>query len=171
MHHRAAEYEDGNFECPSCDRLFEHVTPYRGAHVSDDDGSPQPSSPSNAASSSSNRGKGKNSTSTSTSKGRDAMGFEPMSEDSTWVQRSDTDADFPLLPSTKTAALKAILLKGFRDAPRDKVSCPLSSCDLECLTSCETLKVYTVPEAKSQLGCYLRPISSSRTYRRPYLRR
>ena len=56
------------------------------------------------------------------SKGRDAMDFEPASKDSTWIARSDYDPSFPLAPSAKTTALKAILLKGFIDAPLDKVN-------------------------------------------------
>ena len=54
-------------------------------------------------------------------KGADALGFEPKVVGSTWVDKSDDDS-FPLIPSAKTAALKAILLKGFREAPTDKVS-------------------------------------------------
>lgn len=55
------------------------------------------------------------------SKGRDLLGFEPGIGDSTWVTKSDSDEGFPLTPSTKTTALKALLLKGFDDAPTDKV--------------------------------------------------
>jgi hypothetical protein len=55
------------------------------------------------------------------SKGKDMMGFEPATKDTTWITKSDHDPSFPLTPSTKTAALKAILLKGFADAPMDKV--------------------------------------------------
>jgi hypothetical protein len=57
----------------------------------------------------------------SLSKGVDALGFEPLTKDSTWVTRSDSDPDFPLVPSAKTTALKALLLKGFEEAPLDKV--------------------------------------------------
>lgn len=55
------------------------------------------------------------------SKGLDALGFEPFTKDSTWVTRSDHDPNFPLIPSAKTTALKALLLKGFEEAPDDKV--------------------------------------------------
>jgi hypothetical protein len=57
----------------------------------------------------------------SLSKGVDELGFEPSTKDSTWVTRSDHDPDFPLVPSAKTTALKALLLKGFEEAPLDKV--------------------------------------------------
>lgn len=55
------------------------------------------------------------------SKGRDLMGFEPITNDSTWVSKSDREEGFTLTPSTKTTALKALLLKGFEEAPLDKV--------------------------------------------------
>lgn len=55
------------------------------------------------------------------SKGMDALGFEPFTKDSTWVTKSDYDPNFPLIPSAKTTALKALLLKGFEEAPDDKV--------------------------------------------------
>ena len=51
----------------------------------------------------------------------DVLGFEPFTEDGTWVTISDYDTNFPLVPSAKTTALKALLLKGFDDAPDDKV--------------------------------------------------
>lgn len=55
------------------------------------------------------------------SKGLDALDFEPFTKDNTWVTRSDYDPNFPLIPSAKTTALKALLLKGFEEAPDDKV--------------------------------------------------
>jgi hypothetical protein len=56
------------------------------------------------------------------SRGRDAMGFEPFTKE-TWITESDNPSgDFPLAPSAKTTALKSILLKGFVEAPLDKVS-------------------------------------------------
>lgn len=55
-------------------------------------------------------------------KGRDLMGIEPVTKCSQWINRSDHDPKFPLTPSAKTTALKAILLKGFTEAPLDKVS-------------------------------------------------
>jgi hypothetical protein len=54
------------------------------------------------------------------SKGRDALGFETQS-DCSWLLKSDHDPEFPLTPSTKTLALKSILLRGFAEAPLDKV--------------------------------------------------
>lgn len=65
------------------------------------------------------------------SKGQDALGFEPgLGTGEAWVSRSDWDVDFPLVPSGKTAALKAILLKGFEEAPLDKVSFPVFECSI-----------------------------------------
>lgn len=58
------------------------------------------------------------------SQGRDAFGFEPFTSE-TWVGRSDVDNEFPLTASAKTTALKSVLLKGFADAPLDKVSLAL----------------------------------------------
>ena len=50
------------------------------------------------------------------------MGFEPFTKE-TWITKSDNrSGDFPLAPSAKTTALKSILLKGFVEAPLDKVS-------------------------------------------------
>jgi hypothetical protein len=50
------------------------------------------------------------------------MGFEPFTKE-TWITKSDNPSGvFPLAPSAKTAALKSILLKGFVEAPLDKVS-------------------------------------------------
>jgi hypothetical protein len=58
----------------------------------------------------------------SNSLGLDALNFEPKTKGETWVTKSDCTPDLPLMPSSKTTALKAILLKGFDDAPLDKVS-------------------------------------------------
>jgi hypothetical protein len=50
------------------------------------------------------------------------LGFEP-SAIGTWITKSDDPSkNFPLAPSAKTTALKSILLKGFVEAPLDKVS-------------------------------------------------
>jgi len=55
-------------------------------------------------------------------KGKDAMGFEPYTKYSSWLELSDNKPDsFPLTASAKTTALKALLLKGFTEAPFDKV--------------------------------------------------
>ncbi len=49
------------------------------------------------------------------------MGHEPYTADSTWITRSDTDPNFPLAPSSKTVALKSMILKVMMNAPLDKV--------------------------------------------------
>jgi len=50
--------------------------------------------------------------------------------ESTWLTQSDNDPEFALAPSAKTAALKATLLKGFEEAPLDKVISPFKSLSL-----------------------------------------
>ena len=54
-------------------------------------------------------------------KGKDAMGFEPHTNHSEWLEMSDIKPEFPLTASAKTTALKALLLRGFTEAPYDKV--------------------------------------------------
>lgn len=97
------------------------MEPYRELQMPDDDnmdgGSDSPRS--NKRQKSSHGGCGSHEK--AMSKGADALGFEPSTRDSTWVSRSDTDPDFPLVPSAKTMALKALLLKSFEEAPLDKV--------------------------------------------------
>lgn len=108
--------------CPSCDRVFHTTKPYKGAlRFLDDDeieGNPCDNTPTPSVGSS----KRSRNNHVGTSKGRDALGFEPVTKDSTWITRSDYDDDFQLTPSAKTAALKALLLQGFDEAPTDKVS-------------------------------------------------
>jgi hypothetical protein len=59
-------------------------------------------------------------------KGKDASGFEPHTSHSEWLQMSDLHPEkFPLTASAKTTALKALLLRGFMEAPYDKVTSPL----------------------------------------------
>jgi hypothetical protein len=56
-------------------------------------------------------------------KGKDASGFEPHTSHSEWLEMSDLHSEqFPLTASAKTTALKALLLKGFMEAPFDKVN-------------------------------------------------
>ncbi|TVY51440.1 Helicase-like transcription factor CHR28 [Lachnellula cervina] len=93
------------------DDLFTEAKPREIASDDDDDGFGQGNS----------RGrKGKKNVLPPDSKGRDALSFEPAVE-SLWLYKSDVEPDFPLTPSAKTAALKATLLKGFEEAPMDKV--------------------------------------------------
>jgi len=118
--------------------MFYELRPYKGAYEDegedDDESSPETSavgsqsdrqsSPRNIRGAQSKKKLGKK----YNSKGLDALGFEPSTKDSTWVHQSDVDPDFPLAPSAKTTALKAILLKGFIEAPTDKVSFVQSHC-------------------------------------------
>jgi len=119
------------FICPACDKMFDNLRPYNGAYGlndEDDEGSPDvPASGGESSRQSSVRDTSRSQSKSKTgknshSKGRDAMGFEPSTKDSTWVNRSDIDPGFPLVPSAKTTALKSVLLKGFAEAPADKVS-------------------------------------------------
>jgi hypothetical protein len=99
--------------------MFTSVKPYKGMHVTDDDMSSQGSTPAPPQRTSGSRSsKGHQ----GVSKGKDFMDMEPVTKDSTWIDRSDYDPTFPLTPSAKTTALKAILLKGITEAPLDKAS-------------------------------------------------
>ncbi|EHK98685.1 putative DNA repair protein RAD5 [Glarea lozoyensis 74030] len=54
--------------------------------------------------------------------GRDAFGFEPHTNHSTWLQQSDRkDSKIPLTSSAKITALKALLLKAFEEQPLEKI--------------------------------------------------
>jgi hypothetical protein len=105
----------GNVEdylsCPECDRMFETVVPVQAPSDGPRSATDTP-------------GKNKKYKEThKNSKGKDASGFEPHTPYSQWLEMSDNDPEsFPLTASAKTTALKAILIKGFNDAPFDKVS-------------------------------------------------
>jgi hypothetical protein len=122
MHRVAAESDDGYFACPTCDRCFTEAKPYEGLRLHDDDNMDSAADDGPSQGSRRSRSKREADRHAPESKGADAMGFEPQTEGFTWVGRSDFDDDFPLVPSAKTATLKAILLKSFQDAPSDKVS-------------------------------------------------
>ncbi|PQE14945.1 dna repair rad5 protein [Rutstroemia sp. NJR-2017a WRK4] len=116
-----ADVDDSFNVCPHCDCIFSTTEPYRELDMPDDDnmdGGSDVTRPSKRHKSSHG---GFSKQERSLSKGVDELGFEPFTKDSTWVTRSDHDRDFPLVPSAKTAALKALLLKGFEEAPLDKV--------------------------------------------------
>jgi hypothetical protein len=82
----------------------------------DDDGTPEPENGPDGK----NKRKRKLLPISEKSKGRDMTGFEPRSE-STWINKSDEEENFKLVPSAKTGVLKSLLLKGFEEAPMDKV--------------------------------------------------
>ncbi|TGO68172.1 hypothetical protein BOTNAR_0029g00400 [Botryotinia narcissicola] len=114
--------------CPKCDIIFNYASPYKDLEIPDDDGMDSghnQAQESESSSRASKRRKPNNDNSRHThgikSKGLDALDFEPFTKDNTWVTRSDYDPKFPLIPSAKTTALKALLLKGFEEAPDDKV--------------------------------------------------
>ncbi|RDW69265.1 hypothetical protein BP6252_08285 [Coleophoma cylindrospora] len=120
MHRRAAEDLDYT-ECPTCSLIFRSTKPYRDVNLQfpDDDAA------GSQAGTSQNRDGGENGSQArrprrSYRQGRDALGFEPTTRNSRWLDQSDADKA-PLLPSAKTTALKAKLLKWFHEAPNDKV--------------------------------------------------
>jgi hypothetical protein len=126
MHRYYADGDDNDYiTCPTCERVFTEVHKYRVPGIDDGEDSldgesmDAPESNSERGGSQSKRRKfGKNIGVGSL--GRDMLGFEPSVKDSSWVRKTD-DPTFPLAPSAKTAALKAVLLKGFQEAPDDKV--------------------------------------------------
>jgi hypothetical protein len=123
MHTKMALNDNEDYmTCPTCDKIFSSFKPYKGLADNDEDGmesdSARDGTPSSTQGSKSRKRKDRHA---SPGKGADALGFEPKVAGSTWVDKSDDDI-FPLVPSAKTAALKAILLKGFHEAPTDKVS-------------------------------------------------
>jgi SNF2 family DNA or RNA helicase len=127
MHQKTAHGDvDDYMTCPACDKIFASFKPYKGPQANDEDGMEGETVDGDSVSGSSNKGKKRKDrySGGSGSKGVDALGYEPKVDHSTWVDKSDGN-DLPLVPSAKTVALKAILLKGFTDAPTDKVS-PLS---------------------------------------------
>ncbi|KAK2623489.1 hypothetical protein QTJ16_007167 [Diplocarpon rosae] len=103
--------------CPECNRIFQKPEKVRIPAVEHEVGVEDDE---NASGSGSRKGKGKKKAK-SPSKGVDTLGFEPSAKDSSWVTESDFDPHFPFTPSSKTTALKALLLKGFEEAPLDKV--------------------------------------------------
>ncbi|RAL65691.1 hypothetical protein DID88_005359 [Monilinia fructigena] len=115
--------------CPKCDIIFSSAEPYRDLEIPDDEnmdsGPNQTQESETSARGSNKRQKSSNDGSRRPrgirSKGIDALDFEPFTKDNTWVTKSDYDPDFPLIPSAKTTALKALLLKAFQEAPDDKV--------------------------------------------------
>ncbi|KAK0112612.1 hypothetical protein ONS95_014355 [Cadophora gregata] len=116
--------ENEYMTCPECNRIFDKTTPVINPLIDDGD-----TTSSSSRRRSKNKGKGKGREGQEEidpkkdffSRGRDLMGFEPMTNDSTWISKSDREPGFVLTPSTKTTALKALLLKGFEEAPLDKV--------------------------------------------------
>ncbi|TGO33394.1 hypothetical protein BHYA_0248g00010 [Botrytis hyacinthi] len=129
--HTQMHFSDGDDSfnvCPKCDIIFTNALPYKDLEIPDDDGMDSGHNQAQESESSSRatkRRKTNNDNSRRThgikSKGLDALDFEPFAKDNTWVTRSDYDPKFPLIPSAKTTALKALLLKGFEEAPDDKV--------------------------------------------------
>lgn len=126
MHESAAADDFAHFICCRCDKQFTEKSPYKGPQLSkgyeDDDYEDEEEAlefddVSQPHSTSKNRSKQK----MKSGPGTDAMGFEPSSAQSTWLDMSDNDPEIELVPSTKVAMLKSLLLKGFEEAPMDKV--------------------------------------------------
>ena len=105
--------------CPSCDKVFEELKDIEMPEMDRDDASEADDEDNGT------KRKGQKLPKIAEdSKGRDLNGFEPRSH-STWLPLSDKDK-IKLVPSSKTAVLKSLLLSGFRESPLDKVSfeCP-----------------------------------------------
>ena len=127
MHTKTALGDDDDYmTCPLCEKIFVRFERYKEIPDANDEdnmeSSPLPSSQGSKPK------KRKEQHGSGGSKGVDSFMYEPKVAGSTWVDKSDAD-NFPLVPSAKTTALKALLLKGFADAPFDKVrilSYPLS---------------------------------------------
>lgn len=118
-------------ECPKCRRLMLGTKPYAGLRVRDDDvsGEGSNSPDTSQARGKGSKAKGKKATTSKAKKqerdiagsGRDNLGNEPKTK-SHWLDISDRkDKDTPLLPSAKTIACKAELLRIFHSNPEDKV--------------------------------------------------
>lgn len=118
MHTSVAAEDFECFICPNCDRIFTDIVPYEGIRFDDDYDQESITSEdemSDNQPSRWNRKKKKN------SPGTDEMGFEPKTKRSAWIAMSDKDRETSILPSVKSTILKTILLKGFDEAPMDKV--------------------------------------------------
>ena len=120
MHRQAALNEEDYLICPVCDKIFSSFKPFRGLADGDEDMQSE-SQDGTSSGSQGSRSKKRKNQHASAGKGADALGYEPMIKDSTWVDKTDNDS-FPLVPSAKMVALKALLLKGFHAAPTDKVT-------------------------------------------------
>lgn len=116
IHTAASGIADDYLSCPSCDRLFDNITP---VHPPSENQDPSNSSSSHTGTPSKSR---KYRETHKGTKGKDASGFEPHTYHSEWLEMSDNfPEDFPLTASAKTTVLKALLLRGFTEAPFDKV--------------------------------------------------
>ncbi|CAG8974622.1 hypothetical protein HYALB_00009799 [Hymenoscyphus albidus] len=125
IHEEETRAEDDVKTCPSCALIYTTATPLRGLDDEDytfeSEPTPLPTSqltPRQAYNSTRRRGKNRV---PENSKGRDAFGFEMYTPYSSWLTQSDEDPNFPLTSSAKVTALKRILLRGFEEAPMDKV--------------------------------------------------
>lgn len=106
--------------CPSCALIFQNIEAREGYEDFGDESSDKEFETPARSIQGSQKRRQKNRV-PENSKGRDALGFEMYTPFSTWLTQSDTDPTFPLTSSAKITALKALLLKGFREAPMDKV--------------------------------------------------
>jgi hypothetical protein len=119
MHQKTA-LDDDYLTCPFCNKIFVSFKAHKNIPDANDEDAMESASP-DASQSTFPKGKKRKSSYGAQGKGSDALGYEPKVADSTWVDKSDSH-DFPLVPSAKTAALKAILLRSFKEAPTDKAS-------------------------------------------------
>lgn len=120
MHNATAADDFDFFVCPRCGQVVADITPcnndqHNAGNAADSLDFEDMSSGSRFP------GGSKSKRRTVSGPGTDEMGFEPSSAPSTWLSMSDDDPNAKLVPSTKVAVLKSLLLKGFEGAPMDKV--------------------------------------------------
>jgi hypothetical protein len=127
MHKTAAADDFQYFVCPHCDKVFTEATPYEGMQFDDDEDDADSVNEEDAFAQSQGPGRSRIKRKSKNGPGTDEMGFEPTSASSTWLKMSDHHPDAKLVPSTKVTFVKSILVKGFQEAPMDKVSSPISS--------------------------------------------
>ncbi|ELR09194.1 hypothetical protein VC83_05559 [Pseudogymnoascus destructans] len=109
IHAQAATLEFDYTACPKCEKIFEHYEPWRNPDLKgSDDG---------AGSERSDHSSGQ--PTRQTSRRKDAN-YKPHIKDSEWL-KTCIETPKKLLPSTKTIALKAQILRWVHEAPDDKI--------------------------------------------------
>ncbi|KFY34561.1 hypothetical protein V494_06643 [Pseudogymnoascus sp. VKM F-4513 (FW-928)] len=109
IHAQAATSESDYTACPKCDKIFEHYEPYKGTD----------SKPSDYGAGSEHSRSSSGQPSKPTPRKRDPN-YKPHIKDSNWLQMCIENPE-KLLPSSKTIALKAQVLRWMNEAPDDKI--------------------------------------------------
>lgn len=124
MHTTTAADDFEFLVCPHCDRVFTEITSHTAVQFDEDDaddGSVESNDSDDTFSRSQPSARSRAKRKIKNGPGTDEMGFEPKSARSTWLNMTDRDPDVVPVPSTKVTILKSLLLKGFDEAPMDKV--------------------------------------------------